>query len=143
MGDCGICCCGLWCLPCLYGDNNTELRGSGLGPGCLYFWLSCCVCFFAGPFRAELRERHNLQERPCSDCCVHCCCSPCAVCQEAREIKYHRAHGPPGAYLQQQAGPMLPQYQQHSGAPQWPPATMQYPGPMQYPPAQQYAPARY
>ncbi|KAK9833117.1 hypothetical protein WJX74_007900 [Apatococcus lobatus] len=129
MGDCGICCCGLWCLPCLYGDNNKQLRGSGAGPCCLYFWLSCCVCFIAGPFREELRERHNLQERPCGDCCVHCCCSPCAVCQEAREIKYQRGHGPAGFLVQQQAGAMMP------GSPAAP-----Y---QQYPPPQQFAPTRY
>eukprot|EP00983_Pelagomonas_calceolata_P033243 1041084-Pelagomonas_calceolata.AAC.2 len=27
------------------------------------------------------RNKYGLNETPCSDCCVHCWCSPCAVCQ--------------------------------------------------------------
>lgn len=48
------------------------------------------VCFgavFAGSFRSEVRNKYNLSEEPCSDCLVHFFCSPCAVCQEARELK--------------------------------------------------------
>lgn len=42
---------------------------------------------FAGNLRGEVRTKYNLPSEPCADCCVHLCCSPCAVCQEAREIK--------------------------------------------------------
>jgi hypothetical protein len=40
--------------------------------------------------RPDLRACHafhlpySLEEDPCSDCCVHLWCSPCAVCQEVR-----------------------------------------------------------
>lgn len=44
----------------------------------------------------RLREKYNLEEAPCSDCCVHCLASPCALCQEAREIS-RRAGAPTGA----------------------------------------------
>ncbi len=35
--------------------------------------------------RAKMREKYGLQEVP-SDCVAGCLLSPCAVCQEAREI---------------------------------------------------------
>jgi hypothetical protein len=37
------------------------------------------------PMRAKMREKYGLQEQP-SDCLAACLLSPCAVCQEAREI---------------------------------------------------------
>ena len=47
-----------------------------------------CLCaVFAGTLREEVRTKYNLPPEPCADCCVHLCCSPLAVCQEAREIK--------------------------------------------------------
>jgi hypothetical protein len=33
------CCYGTWCLPCLYGENTSNLHGGGcFGPCCLYYW---------------------------------------------------------------------------------------------------------
>ncbi|GMH40500.1 hypothetical protein BSKO_08404 [Bryopsis sp. KO-2023] len=86
--DCGICLYGYCCLPCLYGDNVAKATGGGsCGPCCLY---TCCpgfACIFAGGKRTEIRNKYNLPEEPCSDCCVHFWCSPCGVCQEARQLK--------------------------------------------------------
>jgi hypothetical protein len=33
----------------------------------------------------------SLPEDPCGDMCVHCWCSPCAVCQEVRPYGMHVA----------------------------------------------------
>jgi hypothetical protein len=33
-------------------------------------------------------------QAPASDCCVHCWCSPCAVCQEARELNFRTTVSP-------------------------------------------------
>lgn len=37
--------------------------------------------------RRKLREKYNLRHAPCGDCTVHLFCSPCAVCQESRELR--------------------------------------------------------
>jgi hypothetical protein len=36
------------------------------------------------PCRFLSRPWCSLPAEPCSDCCVHCWCSPCAICQEVR-----------------------------------------------------------
>ncbi|KAF5842683.1 protein plant cadmium resistance 7 [Dunaliella salina] len=74
--DCMILLCGC-CLPChLY-----------LLHCCLYFCCTPFACIFAGSTRAMVRNKYGLSEQPCNDCCVHCFCSPCALCQEARQLK--------------------------------------------------------
>ncbi|KAL3154518.1 hypothetical protein ABBQ32_013979 [Trebouxia sp. C0010 RCD-2024] len=96
--DIGVCCFGFWCLPCLYGKNASRIRGTSCsGPGCCYALCPCLTCMFAGTLRGEIRTKYKLPADPCVDCCVHLCCSPLAVCQEAREIK-HRGVAPAGAY---------------------------------------------
>lgn len=37
--------------------------------------------------RRTLRQRYGLQE-DCNDCLATTCCAACAVCQEARELKF-------------------------------------------------------
>ncbi|KAL7171242.1 hypothetical protein ACSBR2_035979 [Camellia fascicularis] len=37
----------------------------------------------------QLRGQYFLDESPCTDCCIHCCCEECALCQEYRELKHH------------------------------------------------------
>ena len=37
--------------------------------------------------RSQMRDKYKLHEAPCSDCCVHLCCSPLGVCQEVHEAK--------------------------------------------------------
>ncbi|EXB93715.1 hypothetical protein L484_011709 [Morus notabilis] len=43
-------------------------------------WLYSCL------YREKLRAKYGLPEEPCSDCCVHCCCELCALCQEHAEL---------------------------------------------------------
>ena len=47
--------------------------------------------------RHDVRRRFNLKEEPCGDCCVHCFCGPCAVCQVRRVIwdVFTTPHTPP------------------------------------------------
>ncbi|CAF3977498.1 unnamed protein product [Rotaria sp. Silwood1] len=40
--------------------------------------------------RKALRNRFGLEE-DCNDCLATTCCAPCAICQEARELKYRSA----------------------------------------------------
>ena len=37
--------------------------------------------------REKLRKKYNLKEGDCGDCPTAFFCSPCALCQEAREMK--------------------------------------------------------
>ncbi|KAK8500638.1 hypothetical protein V6N13_032569 [Hibiscus sabdariffa] len=48
--------------------------------------FGCAVCY-SYPYRTRLREQYSLEEQPCGDCLVHCCCIQCALCQEHRELK--------------------------------------------------------
>jgi len=48
--------------------------------------LGCC-CFIHAFKREQLREKYGLEESICGDCFTTCFCGPCAICQEAREIK--------------------------------------------------------
>jgi len=38
----------------------------------------------------DIRNKYGLENQPCDDFAVHFlgCCTPCAICQEAREIDY-------------------------------------------------------
>jgi len=40
-----------------------------------------------GLVRSDLRRKYGLKHEPCGDCIVHLFCFPCALCQEARELK--------------------------------------------------------
>eukprot|EP00210_Caulerpa_lentillifera_P007299 g6977.t1 len=49
--------------------------------------VGCGACY-GSKLRRDLRYKYNIQEGPCSDCCVHFLCPCFAICQEARELKY-------------------------------------------------------
>uniref|UniRef100_A0A6N2N166 Uncharacterized protein n=1 Tax=Salix viminalis TaxID=40686 RepID=A0A6N2N166_SALVM len=58
--------------------------------GTLYTLILCltgCSCFYSCFYRSKLRGQFFLEESPCTDCCVHCFCEECALCQEYRELK--------------------------------------------------------
>ncbi len=50
---------------------------------------SCYLCWLPHLFeRQALREKYNLIQNPsCGDCLTTAFCGPCAICQEARELK--------------------------------------------------------
>ncbi|PKA47191.1 Protein plant cadmium resistance 2 [Apostasia shenzhenica] len=90
--DCGNCCMTCFC-PCVTFGRIAEIvdRGStSCGTaGTLYavlYMLSCCHCLYSCFTRKKMRAQYSLAERPCNDCCVHCCCEFCALCQEYREL---------------------------------------------------------
>ncbi|KAG7940795.1 hypothetical protein I3843_16G004400 [Carya illinoinensis] len=60
--------------------------------GALYTLILCvtgCSCLYSCFYRSKLRGQYFLEESPCTDCCVHCFCQECALCQEYRELKHH------------------------------------------------------
>ncbi|CAF0914199.1 unnamed protein product [Didymodactylos carnosus] len=92
--DMKTCLCGYFCLPCLFGQNAESIDGSScVGMGILY----CCLqgCYACGLLhmgkRQALRAKYNLAEEP-ADLVAACCCGPCAVCQEAREMQSRGNH---------------------------------------------------
>lgn len=44
---------------------------------------------YAGNMRTKIREKYDIDGNLQEDFCVHFGCSPCAVCQEAQEIRFH------------------------------------------------------
>eukprot|EP00798_Chlamydomonas_sp_ICE-L_P005505 gene5505-5532_t len=50
----------------------------------------------ATPIRSQLRNKYGLPPRPCSDELVHFFCNPCALCQEARELRFRGLYPAPG-----------------------------------------------
>ncbi|KAG2454982.1 hypothetical protein HYH02_000808 [Chlamydomonas schloesseri] len=91
--SCLVCVVGAVCPAVIYGDNYNRIHGNGFFPRCcLYLWCGAlCGCVFAATTRQQLRLKYGLREEPCSDCCVHCWCSTCALCQEARELQLRGA----------------------------------------------------
>ncbi|CAF1302528.1 unnamed protein product [Adineta steineri] len=89
FNDSSICLYGCFCTPCLYGKNAEKIDGSSCcNSGCLWYlmsgWSLCCLTHM--PKRKALRNRFDLQE-DCNDCVATTFCAPCAICQEARELK--------------------------------------------------------
>nr|DAD35310.1 TPA_asm: hypothetical protein HUJ06_005950 [Nelumbo nucifera] len=91
--DAGSCCLTFWC-PCATFGRIAEIvdRGStscGVS-GALYTLILCvtgCSCLYSCFYRSKLRGQFFLEESPCTDFCIHCCCEECALCQEYRELK--------------------------------------------------------
>jgi hypothetical protein len=46
-----------------------------------------CCCLVHTIKRGQLREQYGLVQDFYEDCFVTCCCPPCAICQETREMK--------------------------------------------------------
>ncbi|XP_062849390.1 plac8 onzin related protein 6 [Trichomycterus rosablanca] len=132
--DMSICCFGLWCPCCMMCTTSQEF-GECL---CLPLLDYCCGAIIPPvtlSMRSSMRERYRLQGTMCDDCCVVRCCTLCAWCQMARELKFRRQPhvfvNPPVniTYQQQmqspyQPPPMNPVYQ--APMPSGPPAYNQH-----------------
>ena len=89
--DWGSCCYGYWCLPCLFGSNSEKINDCNCVAMCCAYSISASfyLCWIPHMIeRQALREKYQLRANPsCGDCPTAFCCGPCAICQEAREIK--------------------------------------------------------
>eukprot|EP01025_Chloroclados_australasicus_P045207 TRINITY_DN4933_c1_g1_i2.p2 TRINITY_DN4933_c1_g1~~TRINITY_DN4933_c1_g1_i2.p2 ORF type:complete len:123 (-),score=10.16 TRINITY_DN4933_c1_g1_i2:333-701(-) len=79
--DTDVCCLGCWCPCILYGNTQSIVKGSDKDQSCI----------FGIPQRMKVREVNGLPEKTCADVCTHVCCHGCALCQEARQMKYVKA----------------------------------------------------
>mmetsp|Transcript_4019 Transcript_4019/g.12566 ORF Transcript_4019/g.12566 Transcript_4019/m.12566 type:complete len:165 (+) Transcript_4019:190-684(+) len=109
-GGVGVCCYTLWCTSCAYGNNADMMQpgeapcaGNCFGAAAAHFLLGSAVSQIIAAattiylplnfsflvhmkLRAGIRKKYNLAALPCHDCLVVFFCSPCAICQEYREI---------------------------------------------------------
>ncbi|KAK4586020.1 hypothetical protein RGQ29_023268 [Quercus rubra] len=98
-GEEGSTCCITCLLPCITFGQIAEILDEGQSScatqGCLYGVLMSweCQCLLSCAYREKLRSKFGLPEQPCGDYCVHCCCGPCALCQEHAELR-HRGLDP-------------------------------------------------
>ncbi|KAJ3050794.1 hypothetical protein HK097_008224 [Rhizophlyctis rosea] len=88
FGNLGFCCYACFCTPCAYGQNRQLLNKAD---GC---FGDCCLACICSPFyscigagsRGSIRTKYNITGDGCTDWLSHCCCAPCALTQEKREI---------------------------------------------------------
>uniref|UniRef100_A0A1J3HQ18 Protein PLANT CADMIUM RESISTANCE 6 n=1 Tax=Noccaea caerulescens TaxID=107243 RepID=A0A1J3HQ18_NOCCA len=52
----------------------------------LIFGLFGVPCVYTCTYRTKLRNKYGLPDAPLPDWILHCCCEPCALCQEYREL---------------------------------------------------------
>ncbi|XP_018782489.1 placenta-specific gene 8 protein isoform X1 [Serinus canaria] len=78
--DCGVCCCGMFCFPCLACQVAGDMN-------------ECCLCGTSVAMRTLYRTRYNIPGSICSDCCVTLWCTVCSVCQMKRDINRRRELG--------------------------------------------------
>ncbi|XP_075496631.1 protein PLANT CADMIUM RESISTANCE 2-like [Primulina tabacum] len=88
------CCLTCWC-PCITFGQIAEIVDQGStscgASGALYALIAVvtgCTCIYSCFYRSRMRTQYKLQESPCGDCLVHCCCESCALCQEYRELQH-------------------------------------------------------
>ncbi|PKI70173.1 hypothetical protein CRG98_009423 [Punica granatum] len=64
-------------------------RSCGVNGGlyCLIGALTGCACIYSCFYRTKMRGQYKLQGSPVKDCFMHCCCEPCALTQEYRELQ--------------------------------------------------------
>ncbi|KAL5553217.1 hypothetical protein UlMin_040618 [Ulmus minor] len=87
------CCITCWC-PCITFGQIADIVDKGStscsASGALFALITCvtgCSCLYSCFYRKKMREQYALEESPCGDCLVHCCCEYCALCQEYRELQ--------------------------------------------------------
>ncbi|KAG6399044.1 hypothetical protein SASPL_140518 [Salvia splendens] len=80
--------------PCITFGQVAEVvdRGSVScgASGALYTLIAVVTgwpCLYSCFYRTKMRRQYALPEIPCPDILVHCCCEPCALAQEYRELK--------------------------------------------------------
>jgi Cys-rich protein (TIGR01571 family) len=91
--DCNLC-CSTCCFPCITFGRNAEMIDHGAiswttaASFCVLIEVFTGFAFvYSCTYRDKLRRMFGLREDPCCDICVHCCCLPCALCQEYKELR--------------------------------------------------------
>ncbi|KAF2439427.1 PLAC8-domain-containing protein [Karstenula rhodostoma CBS 690.94] len=94
----GTCCLSWWC-PCMqYGKTRHRSKNDGNMQGysccnssCMAFCgLACLGISFILPMmnRSDIRAKYHLKGNGCGDCLCACCCTPCDLTQQEKEVSY-------------------------------------------------------
>ncbi|XP_029921565.1 placenta associated 8, tandem duplicate 2 [Myripristis murdjan] len=78
--DCGTCCYGLCCFPCMACSIAGDMD-------------ECCLCGINMAMRSVYRTRYNINGSLCSDFMAYVCCPICAICQLKRDIDRRKEQG--------------------------------------------------
>ncbi|XP_037121189.1 placenta-specific gene 8 protein-like [Syngnathus acus] len=78
--DCGTCCYGLWCFPCL----SCTIAGD---------MDECCLCGLSMAIRSVYRTRYNINGSLFNDFIANACCLVCSTCQLKRDIDRRKEQG--------------------------------------------------
>ncbi|CAA7048243.1 unnamed protein product [Microthlaspi erraticum] len=80
-------------FPCITFGQIAEVIDEGATScgtaGSLYVLIFCLFaipCVYTCTYRTKLRIKYGLPDAPLPDWILHCCCEPCALCQEYREL---------------------------------------------------------
>jgi len=85
---------GFFCGCCMVGQNEQKIGiRDGWVIGCILAIFPCCRAMTRG----KIREHYGIEGGFAGDCCVHCCCAPCAILQEAHEIDDRGTNAAAGA----------------------------------------------
>jgi Cys-rich protein (TIGR01571 family) len=79
----------LFCTPCVVSQSWADSRGEPCD--CCYF-LCCHASLWT---RTNIRHARGMAPSYCADCCVHCGCLLCALCQEYEEARLLAAQRAP------------------------------------------------
>lgn len=97
--SCSICCATMFCHPFMWAKTLDKQNYMPEWAGILLqFVFGLLGAIFMGPpwlftcilrcyFRRQIRLDTDQSPNNCNDCLMHCCCSPCAVQQEAEYIE--------------------------------------------------------
>lgn len=79
--DMNTCCYGTWCPFCLNARNFAHIREEEV--------QSCHIFCVANPFwvRQLYKKQRHMKINYFIDCMAVSFCTPCAICQDAREIQ--------------------------------------------------------
>ncbi|XP_036384095.1 placenta-specific gene 8 protein-like [Megalops cyprinoides] len=78
--DCGTCCYGLWCFPCMGCSIASDMN-------------ECCLCGISMAMRSVYRTRYNIRGSLCKDFLVNAFCLVCSTCQLKRDIEKRKEQG--------------------------------------------------
>ncbi|XP_068191499.1 placenta-specific gene 8 protein-like [Antennarius striatus] len=78
--DCGTCCYGFLCYPCLGCSIASDMG-------------ECCLCGLGMPIRSVYRTKYNIEGSMCSDFMTAMFCPLCATCQLKRDIDRRKEQG--------------------------------------------------
>ncbi|KAF2621944.1 hypothetical protein BU25DRAFT_378627 [Macroventuria anomochaeta] len=105
FGTCNSSCLSWWCPCILYGRTRHRMRTNGdmskyscCNTSCATFTGMACVGLsWILPLinRGDMRAKYNLTGNGCKDCLCACCCAPCDLMQQDKEVQHREEQGKP------------------------------------------------